>query len=231
MSDQSRRSRPLGAAAAPKAASPAIAVVIALLAAVLGFFILKKLDGNDSASGKTPTVEAGTDNTTADGEPQDSIADGGVVSLPSVVVEPVIPVPLPGTYTVVVANGSGKAGAAKSMTTLLQIQAGMTMGAATNVTDSANPLAVTKVYFTPGNDAQGKAIAKVLGCTFTAEAMPATPPVDPANIVDAQVLIVQGLDLATAPALSPCPDAGAPAAAPVAPAVDPAAAAPVISTP
>jgi LytR cell envelope-related transcriptional attenuator len=225
MSDQSRRSRPLGAAAAPKAASPAIAVVIALLAAVLGFFILKKLDGNDSASGtKPPAVTTGTGVTTADGEPQDSGASGVT---PAPVTLPPPPPPTPGSYTVIVANGSGTPGSAKAMSTLLGVQ-GTKMGGATNILDTLPKFETSKVYFVAGNDAQGAAVAKLLGCAFVAEPMPATPPVDPTALVDVQVLIVQGKDLATS-VLSPCADGATPA--PAAPAVDPAAAAPVISTP
>jgi LytR cell envelope-related transcriptional attenuator len=225
MSDQSRRSRPLGAAAAPKAASPAIAVVIALLAAVLGFFILKKLDGNDSASGtKPPSVSTGTGVTTADGEPQDSGATGATVAP---ITLPPPPPPTPGTYTVVVANGSGTPKSAASMTTFLSVQS-LKMGTATNILETLPKFETTKVYFVAGNDAQGAAVAKLLGCAFAAEPMPATPPVDPTALVDVQVLIVQGKDLATA-VPSACVDGAT--AAPVTPVVDPAAAAPVISTP
>jgi LytR cell envelope-related transcriptional attenuator len=230
MSDQSRRSRPLGAAAAPRAASPAIAVVIALLAAVLGFFILKKLDGNDSASGtKTPTIDAGE--APADGETQDTGAEGETPASPPPAIIPVVPPPAPGSYTVVVANGSGKGGAAKSLTTLLSVQALLKMGAATNILEALPKADVTQVYFTAGNEAQGKAVASILGCSYAAVAMPEPPPVDPATIAEAQVLIVQGLDLATTGALTPCTTGAA--ATPAAPAVDPAVApaTPVISAP
>jgi LytR cell envelope-related transcriptional attenuator len=220
MSDQSRRSRPLGASAAPRAASPAIAVVIALLAAVVGFFILKKLDNNDG----NINVSAGTEESAAPtGEETqgtgDVPAEGDPGALPVETTPPTIAV-VAGSYQVVVANGSGVNKAAGSMSAILG-NTGMKMGAPTNILETLPKLEITEILFEPGFEAQGAFTAKYMGCGFVAKAMPTPKPVDEAAMVGSQVLIVLGKDLATTP-LKPCTDAAAAGAA-AAPTVDPAA--------
>jgi hypothetical protein len=214
MSDQSRRSRPLGAPPAPRAATPAIAVVVALVAAVLGFFILRQLNNDDGGgSTATPVVE-GSDSGSED---QSDASDGSVVAAATLPPTTVPPPVTPGSFKAVVANGSGVGGAAKSLTNQLTTVFAMQMAEPTNILETLPKLDVSEVYFAPGKDAQGAYTANLLGCAFIPKPLPAAAVVDASLLVGVDVLIVQGKDLTTN-VLAPCNPAATPAPATPAPA-------------
>jgi hypothetical protein len=96
----------------------------------------------------------------------------------------------PSKVAILVANGSGKTGAAAKVAQGL---------AASNYvlkpsTNTKTPASASVVYYTAGYDADAKAIARLLTPQPATQAMPTTLPV--ANLAGANVLVVVAADLA-----------------------------------
>ncbi len=190
-----------GSSPQPRAAMPAVAVGVAIVAAILGFFILKQF--GDSGAEKV-TVDGGSDEvpadatdttppvTGADGLPITVAVDPGVIATPA----PVVAVARD-SFTVVVANASKVAGAAGAMKTALERELYKTLPA-TNVIESviASPISVTRIMFTPGSEGAAADVSKMLG-GIVPEPITVLP-VGP-DSASANVIIVLGTDLAKKP--------------------------------
>jgi hypothetical protein len=155
-------------------------VIVVIIAFVLGLLVLAKgFDDNSVSAGgggtaTTTTVPAPT--TTAPAQTTTTEVNKA-------------------SFTVVVANGSGISGAAGRKTEELKGQ-GFTMAPAAN---SKAQVATTAVYFIAGYEAAGAAVAQVL--QVQPQAMPAAPPAD---LGQAQVLVLLGKDIASdAPGQAP----------------------------
>jgi hypothetical protein len=176
--DAPRRPGRPGSAPPPRAASPAIAVVVTLVAAVLGFFILKSLDSNGSSSSNPSTKP--TDATT------------------TTLATDTTPSPVPTTvdkssFQLLVANASGVKGSAATMSSQLQTL-GYRVIPPSNTVPGYAPKDVTEVFFLPGFELQGADVAANLG--VQALPMPATKPVADTDFTGATVLVALGKDLA-----------------------------------
>lgn len=95
----------------------------------------------------------------------------------------------PAEVPVLVANASGKAGAAGALAQTLA-----TAGYATVETTNGSPVTTTLVYYVPGAEGEAKAVALAVGTDPSAvRAMPPTPPVE---LGGASVLVMLGPDKA-----------------------------------
>lgn len=193
--EQPRRARETGGASGSPIGSTA-AIVIAVIAVIGGFLILKTIrdDGGSPTggpSGVTPTAAvSGT-----------TLPDGGVIStLPLITVPPTEPPvttvpPITTGATVVVANASTVDGAAKRFTTALK---GEKFDVATPANASIK-LDVTKVYYDPANLAAlpvATYLASLLG-GVTVEVLPTTVPVTDGKLADGvTILLMLGSDKA-----------------------------------
>jgi hypothetical protein len=194
-SEQPRRARETGGASGSPIGSTA-AIVIAVIAVVGGFLILKTIrdDGGSSGgapSGVSPTVPAsGT-----------SLPDGGLITtLPLITVPPTeapttTAAPITTGATVVVANASTVDGAAKRYTTALK-------GKKFDVASPANAslkLDVTKVYYDDTNAAAlpvANYLASLLG-GVTVEVLPSPAPVQDGKLAaGVTILLMLGSDKA-----------------------------------
>ncbi|MEX1105321.1 MAG: LytR C-terminal domain-containing protein [Ilumatobacteraceae bacterium] len=182
-SEQPRRPRdnnagsPMGSTAA---------IVIAIVAVVAGFLILREIRSDDSDAATTP-VETTT--TTVDPAlTTTSVAAETTTTLPPIVTE---------GATAVVANASGVDGAAGVLTTSLSGK-NFTMAKATN---GSLRLDISVVYYLESNPSAlpvATSIAQLMGPTVTVQAMPTPPPVsDGALAPDVTVLVMLGADKAT----------------------------------
>jgi len=169
-----------------------IAIVIAVVAVVVGFLILRNINNDSNAS------SADTGSTSA---PPESSGDTTTTSSTP---GPSTTAPLTTTgATVVVANASGVGGAAGQYTTALQ-SVGFTMGKATNAVAPEERLDVSKVYFVAGSEAVANSVAQAMGAPgtgVTTAPMPSPIPVQgaTAGLGDATVLVMLGKDLAGKP--------------------------------
>lgn len=156
-------------------------IMLIVVAVLLGVVLLNATDdpepfarASDEESddqGATPTTEpAGGDEETTS------------TSAPAVARDP-------SEVTVYVVNGSGVRGAAGSITERLKGSTYITVDPGNiDVVDSS------RVYFTPGYEADAAAVAGLLTPPPAVEALPDPPPVD--DLQGAQVLVVVAADLA-----------------------------------
>ena len=182
----SRRSPRVGDSGSPVGST--LSIVLAVIAVIAGFFILRAITDDDGDSGSA------TDDTTSSVLGSDLPADtGGAVT--TVAAGPTTIAPSKTGATVSVANASGVSGSAASMTQALAA-AGYTMGEAGNNTGGSD-LTTTVVYFAPG-DAAAQAVAQSVALDLgglTTEAMPNPPPIDK-GLGTSTVLLMVGTDTA-----------------------------------
>ena len=182
MSQEQRRPRPT---AEPRTASvnSVLSIAVAVLAVLLGFFILRDLR-NDSGIAAT---DPGSMDESA---PQDTTVE----TLP--VETTTVPVVL-NAFKVQIANGSGISGSAGLLTTEMQGR-GYIVQPAINKNEATPKQTVTIVYYLLGSEAPAAQVARDLGGVATAP-MPTPIPTETASLGEASVLILLGTDLAGKP--------------------------------
>ena len=186
-----RRSSGRRSSGGPSNVNSTLSIIIAVLAVLLGFFILRDIR---SGSNSTQTVAS-----------QDTVA----TTETSLVEVPVATTIVMTAFKVQIANASGIAGSAGQLTTELQGR-GFIVQPAMNKNEITPKQTVTVVYYLLGSEAAAAAVAKELGGVAVA-AMPAPIPTETGGLGEASVLIVLGTDIAGIPLL--------PSAAVVAPVV------------
>ena len=171
-----------------------LSIIIAVLAVLLGFFILRDIRSDQSGQ----TLQAESDNTVA---PE---TDTTLVEVP-------VPTTLVLTaFKVQIANASGLSGSAGQLTTELQGR-GYIVQPALNKSEITPKQTVTVVYYLLGSEAAAAAVANELGGVGIA-AMPAPIPTETGKLGEASVLVLLGTDIAGKPLGS-----GATVVVPVAP--------------
>jgi len=191
-----RRSSGRRSSGGPSNVNSTLSIIIAVLAVLLGFFILRDIQ---SGSNSTQTLPAASQDTVASTET-------------SLVEVPVATTIVMTAFKVQIANASGIAGSAGQLTTELQGR-GFIVQPAMNKNEITSKQTVTVVYYLLGSEAAAAAVAKELGGVAVA-AMPAPIPTETGGLGEASVLIVLGTDIAGIPLLP-----SAPAVAPVVPVV------------
>jgi hypothetical protein len=192
--------------------SGALAIVLAVVAVVAGFLILRSIsDGGEQsldfgATGSTPS--AGTDGSA------DSTPDSAVATLPTTTTVPSL---ITTGASVMVANANSVSGSATAMTRALETGGGFVVVDPTNSSVTIGDLDVSVIYFVPSNPAAqtvANSLATVLGGVATVAPMPETPPTRDGALNGAEVLLMLGNDKAgkTLAELSP---AGTATASPV----------------
>ena len=169
-----------------------ISIVIAVIAVVVGFLILKNINDSDD-SVTSPPANSQSENTS---DPSDSSStSSSVVSAESTT--PTTAVIVTAGATVIVANASKVPGSAGQMTEALQTL-GFTLLEPTNGAGIEESLDITKVYYKDG-DAAAQAVAAGVVQAFNGGAvvtavLPAVPPVTGGDIKTATVLVMLGKD-------------------------------------
>ncbi len=164
-----------------------MSIIIAIVALLLGFFILRDIQSNGNS---TTGVDQGTTTTVADTVAPD------VTTTTSIVLT---------AFKVQVANASKVAGSAGQLTVELQGR-GYIVQPALNASEITPKLTTTVVYFLAGSEAAAAAIATELGGVATAP-MPTPIPTETGKLGEASVLVLLGTDVAGKPLASPVPTA------------------------
>jgi hypothetical protein len=172
-----------------------LSIIIAVLAVLLGFFILRDIRNDQTGQSTVAATETVTDSTE------------------TTIGEVVVPTTLVLTsFKIQVTNASGISGSAGQLTTELQGR-GYIVQPANNKSEITPKQTVTVVYYLLGSEQAAAAVANALGGVGIA-AMPEPIPTESGNLGEATVLILLGTDLAGKPL-----GTGAAVSVPVVPAV------------
>jgi hypothetical protein len=162
--------------------STTLGIIVAAIAVLLGFLILRDINRDRDggvATGPVETQPASTDEVPTD-------TTDVVVSTTT----------LPRTgYKVLVANASGVSGSAGQMSTALQAEGFIVQQPATNAAETVGKQTVTVVYYVPGFESGAAAVSQVLGGVAT-QPVATPPPVESGDLGEATVLVMLGTDLA-----------------------------------
>ena len=182
MSQEQRRQRP---APEPRASNvnSVLSIAVAVLAVLLGFFILRDLRNDTSvASPESGQIsESATQETTVETIAVDTTAAPVVLT----------------AFKVQVANESGVSGSAGLLTTEMQGR-GYIVQPAINKSEITPKQTVTVVYYLLGSEAPAAQVARELGGVATSP-MPTPIPTETGSLGEASVLVLLGTDVAGKP--------------------------------
>lgn len=159
--------------------STSLSVIVAAIAVLLGFLILRDINRDRGGVTFEPGTDSQTEETLVEGEETSSV--------------PVEALDRTG-FKVLVANASGVQGAAGQMTTALQAQQ-FIVSQPVNSAESVGKISATVVYYVPGYDSAATIVADVLGGVQILP-VPVPPPVESESLGEAVVLVMLGTDLA-----------------------------------
>lgn len=157
-----------------------LSIIIAVLAILLGFFILR--DIRNDQTGQTTSIET------------EATIDPSVATIAEVPVETTL---VKTAFKVQITNASGISGSAGQLTTELQGR-GYIVQPANNKSEITPKQTVTVVYYLLGSEGAAATIANELGGVGIA-AMPEPIPTESGKLGEASVLILLGTDLAGRP--------------------------------
>ena len=182
MSQEQRRPRP---APEPRASNvnSVLSIAVAVLAVLLGFFILRDLRNDTSVASPdaVQTDESATQETTVETIAVDTTAASVVLT----------------AFKVQIANASGVSGSAGLLTTEMQGR-GYIVQPAINKSEITPKQTVTVVYYLLGSEAPAAQVARELGGVATSP-MPTPIPTETGSLGEASVLILLGTDVAGKP--------------------------------
>jgi hypothetical protein len=177
----------------------AISIVIAVVAVVVGFVILRNInDSGDGGGSSLPVVTSPNDGTS------DTTATSGAGATDTTLPPTTTPgtVPLVKTSKIIVANASQMKGAAANAKQELET-IGFVVGDPTDAQGADRVLETTKVYYAEGGQETAQSVAQVFSKSGEEpiKIYPLIPPVNVAggSIGDAQVLLMVGKDRALQP--------------------------------
>jgi hypothetical protein len=179
--------------------SGALAIVLAVIAVVAGFFILRSISGDDEEQLGIPTGTGQGDggDEGADATTDDSLPTSTASQLPTTTAAPALIVD---GATVVVANANGIGGSAATMSRALEAGPGFTMGEPTDASSATGVLDVTVIYYDtaqPAAQPVADSVNVAMGGGATVLPLPAgTPPVASGDLGGAGVLVMLGTDKA-----------------------------------
>jgi hypothetical protein len=181
MSQNARRPR-RGPSSRGASLNSTMSIVVAAVAVLLGFLILRDIGGGDSGSLSTPSDEAPTETIATDTVPDETVTPSTLQLT---------------AFKVQVANASKVSGSAGELTTQLQGR-GFIVQPAVNSSEITPKQTATVVYFIAGSEDAAALIATTLGGVPTA-AMPDPIPTESGAVGEATVLIMLGTDIAGKP--------------------------------
>lgn len=194
MSQEQRRPRPTPE---PRAANvnSVLSIAVAVLAVLLGFFILRDLRNDTSiAAPESAPAEEATQETTTETIPVETTAAPVVLT----------------AFKVQIANASGVSGSAGLLTTEMQGK-GYIVQPAINKSEITPKQTATVVYYLLGSEAAATQVAKELGGVAILP-MPTPIPTETGSLGEASVLVLLGTDIAGKPLSILSGGAAAPAA-------------------
>jgi hypothetical protein len=160
-----------------------LSIVVAVIAVLVGFFILRDINSDSTSPASSPSDDTSVD---ASGT---TVPDAAVTTLPAVTNTT--------GFKVLVANASGVPGSAGDMSVALQ-GLGFIVQPPLNKSDATPKQTLTMVYYIAGQEANAANVAAALGGVATAP-MPDPVPTETGNMGEASVLVLLATDLAGKP--------------------------------
>jgi len=154
--------------------STTVSVVVAAIAVLLGFLILRDINSDSAANPAATTLAPG---------------DSSAPTLPVATT-----LPTRTGFKILVANASGITGSAGQMTTALQSE-NFIVTQPINADPTIGKQSVTIVYYVAGYEGGATAVADILG-GVQIEPVATPAPVEGGSLGEAQVLVLLGTDLA-----------------------------------
>jgi len=186
MSNDHSSRRPVGKSSGGAPMGSTISIVVAVVAVIMGFLILKNITSDNS--GKSAGTPSETTNPI-------NVVDPNATTIP-LETTTTAPAMVYTGATVIVANASGVQGTAGQFSKALG-QVGFTMATPTNAAGAEAKLATSKVYFLPGGELVAASVAKSMGgVAFSALPTPVPVKGEAAGIGEATVVVMLGSDLA-----------------------------------
>jgi LytR cell envelope-related transcriptional attenuator len=190
-----RRSPRVGEGAAP--VSGALAIVLAVVAVVAGFLILRSISDSGNESADFPATGSGTGDGSDNGAISTTTLPGdSVPTLPTTTTTP--PLIVDGA-SVVVANANGQGGSAAEMSRAIESGAGFTVVDPVNASATISDLEETVIYYDPATPAAkdvADSLARVLGGVSSVSEVSDPAPTQDGTLNGAQVLLMLGKDKA-----------------------------------
>ena len=191
-----RRSTRVGDGRAP--VTGALAIVLAVVAVVAGFLILRSIsDGGEQSLDFDGTGSPSSgEQSNGDDEAPDSTTGGSIATLPT---STTLPPLVTSGASVIVANANAVGGSASAMSRALETGAGFTLVDPVNSSATIGDLDVSVIYFdatVPAAENVAGSLSTVLGGVATIAPMPETPPTRDGTLNGAQVLLMLGNDKA-----------------------------------
>lgn len=177
MSQRPRSSR----SSMPTASTGTLSVVVAVVALVLGFLILRDVRGEGGGATTPGGGDTGTTTT--------SLAGGTTTTTIAFNIN---------SFKIQVANASGIAGSAGDMTVKLQA-ANYVVQPALNTPPGTAKRSKTGVFYLIGCEANAQNVAGVLGGNVEVGPMPSPVPLETGTLGEACILVLLGTDLANKP--------------------------------
>ncbi len=178
--------------------SGALAIVLAVVAVVTGFLILRSISdgGEQSLDFDGNASSASADQAGVGDDAPDSTTDESIATLPATTTVPAL---IKTGASVIVANANAVGGSASAMSRALETGGGFTMVDPVNSSATIGDLDVSVVYFdstAPAAETVANSLATVLGGVATIAPMPETPPTRDGTLNGAGVLLMLGNDKA-----------------------------------
>lgn len=203
-----RRAPRVSDGAAP--VSGALAIVLAVVAVVAGFLILRSISdsGADSADFPDP---GGSSQEQIDPDDDETATTDPSESVPTLPPTTTIPPIVTQGASVIVANANGQGGTAGAMSRAIGT-AGFTVVDPTDASSTVPDLDASVIYFDPAVPAAQEvadSLARVLGGVSSIAPLPETPPTSDGSLNGANVLLMLGLDKANKTLAELAPDVAA----------------------
>jgi hypothetical protein len=191
-----RRTPRVSDGAAP--VSGALAIVLAIVAVVAGFLILRSIsdEGANTADFPDPSGTSAGDTDGSDDGTADTTDSGS--SVPDLTTTTTQPPLIKVGASIVVANANGQGGTAGSMSRAIATD-GFTTVDPTDASSTISALDESVIYYDPAVPAAldvANSLARVLGGVSSIAPMPDTPPTKDGTLNGGNVLLMLGLDKA-----------------------------------
>lgn len=165
----------------PSPNTGSLGVVVAVVALILGFLILRDVRGDGGGGSVTPGGGGGTTTTSVAGVSPTSTLPFNINS-----------------FKIQVANASGIAGSAGDLTVKLQT-ANYVVQPPLNTPPGTAKRSKTGVFYLAGCEANAQNVAGILGGNVEIATMPIPVPLETGSLGEACILILLGTDLANKP--------------------------------